>query len=93
MYKFCIAFVFALVVCVGSCFAVSPDNSVDNSLDPAPAATVGDYMLDAVSYAATSAGWTDTDHEWLNQIRLALTQSNTGSIRGYLQSQPDHREQ
>lgn len=86
MRKFCIAFVFALVVCVGSCFAVSPDDSVDNSLDSAPAATVGDYMLDAASYAATSAGWTDTDHEWLNQIRLALTQSNTGSIRGYLQS-------
>lgn len=86
MRKFCIAFVFALVVCVGSCFAVSPDDSSDNTLDPAPAATVGDYMLDAVSYVASSAGWTDTDHEWLNQIRLALTQSNTGSIRGYLQS-------
>ena len=86
MRKSCIAFVFALVVCVGSCFALSPDDSVDNSPGPAPAASVGDYMLDAVSYAATSAGWTDTDHEWLNQIRLALTQSNTGSIRGYLQS-------
>ena len=86
MRKFCIAFVFALVVCVGSCFAVSPDDSTDNSIDSAPVATVGDYMLDAVSYAASSAGWTDTDHEWLNQIRLALTQSNTGSIRDYLQS-------
>ncbi len=86
MRKFCIAFVFALAICVGSCFAVSPDDSIDNSPDSASAATVGDYMLDAVSYAATSAGWTDTDHEWLNQIRLALTQSNTGSIRGYLQS-------
>ena len=86
MRKFCIAFVLALLVCFGSCFALSPDDSVDNSPDSAPSATVGDYMLDAVSYAATSAGWTDTDHEWLNQIRLALTQSNTGSIRGYLQS-------
>ena len=86
MRKFCIAFVLALVVCVGSCFAVSPDDSIDNSLDSVPTATVGDYMLDAASYVATSAGWTDTDHEWLNQIRLALTQSNTGSIRGYLQS-------
>lgn len=86
MRKFCIAFVFALLVCAGSCFAFSPDYSSDNSLDPAPAPTVGDYILDAVSYAASSAGWTDTDHEWLNQIRLALTQSNTGSIRGYLQS-------
>lgn len=86
MRKFCIAFVFALLVCVGSCFALSPDDSTDNAPDPAPDATVGDYMLDALSYAATSAGWSDTDHEWLNQIRLALTQSNTGSIRGYLQS-------
>ena len=86
MRKFCIAFVFALLVCVGSCFALSLDDSVDNTLYSAPADSVGDYMLDAVSYAATSAGWTDTDHEWLNQIRQALTQSNTGSIRGYLQS-------
>lgn len=86
MRKFYIAFVIALFVCVGSCFALSPDDSIDNSLDSAPVATVGGYMLDAVSYAASSAGWTDTDHEWLNQIRLALTQSNTGSIRGYLQS-------
>lgn len=86
MRKFCIAFVFALLVCAGSSFAVSPDNSTDNSFDSVPSATVGDYMLDAVSYAASSAGWTDIDHEWLNQIRLALTQSNTGSIRGYLQS-------
>ena len=86
MRKFCIAFVLALFVCVGSCFALSPVDNTDNSLDSAPAATVGDYMLDAVSYAVSSAGWTDTDHDWLNQIRLALTQSNTGSIRGYLQS-------
>ena len=57
MRKFCIAFVFALVVCVGSCFAVSPDDSTDNSIDSAPVATVGDYMLDAVSYVASSAGW------------------------------------
>lgn len=86
MRKFCIAFVLALAVCVGSCFAVSPDDSIDSSLDSAAAPSVGDYMLDAVSYAASSSGWTDTDHEWLNQIRLALTQSNAGSIRGYLQS-------
>lgn len=85
MRKFCIAFFLALVICVGSCFALSPDDSFDNSLDSASSASVGDYMLDAVSYAASSAGWTDTDHEWLNQIRLALTQSNAGSIRGYLQ--------
>ena len=82
MRKFCIAFVFALVVCVGSCFALSPVSSIDNSLDSVPSASVGDYMLDAVSYAVTSAGWTNTDHEWLNEIRIALTQSSTGSIRG-----------
>lgn len=86
MRKFCIAFVFALLVCVGSAFAVSDADNSYYEFDPVPAASVGDYMLDAVSYAATSVGWTDTDHEWLNQIRQALTQSNTGSIRGYLQS-------
>lgn len=89
MRKFCIAFVFALVVCVGSCFAVSPDDSVDNSLDPAPASTVGDYMLDAVSYAASSAGWTSTDHDYLNQIRLALTSKNTGTLLSYIISIKD----
>ena len=82
MRKFCFAIVFALVLCVGSCFALSPVDSVDNSLDTSAPVTVGDHLLDAVSYVATSSGWSDTDHEWLNQIRLALTQSNTGSIRG-----------
>ena len=89
MRKFCIAFVFALVVCVGSCFALSPDDSIDNSLDPAPTASVGDYMLDAVSYAATSSGWTSTDHDYLNQIRLALTSKNTGTLLSYVISIKD----
>ena len=84
MRKFCIAFVFALALCVGSCFALSPDDSIDNSVDPAPAASVGDYMLDAVSYAASSSGWTDTDHDYLNQIRLALTSKNTGTLLSYV---------
>ena len=89
MRKFCIAFVFALAICVGSCFALSPDDSVDNSLDPAPAASVGDHMLAAVSYAATSSGWTDTDHDYLNQIRLALTSKNTGTLLSYVISIKD----
>ena len=80
MRKFCFAFVFAIVVCVGSCFAVSSDDSIDNSLDPAPADSVGGYMLDAVSYAVSSSGWTNTDHDYLNQIRLALTSKNTGTL-------------
>lgn len=89
MRKFCILFVFALVVCAGSCFAVSPDDSTDNSLDLAPSATVGDYMLDAVSYASTSSGWTSTDHDYLNQIRLALTSKNTGTLLSYVISIKD----
>ena len=89
MRKFCFAFVFAIVVCVGSCFAVSSDDSIDNSLDPAPADSVGGYMLDAVSYAVSSSGWTNTDHDYLNQIRLALTSKNTGTLLSYVISIKD----
>lgn len=86
MYKKLLALSLALALCVVPAFAVSDAVNSYYDFDPVPADTVGDYMLDAVSYAASSTGWTDTDHEWLNQIRQALTQTNTGSIRGYLQS-------
>lgn len=86
MRKFCIAFAFALVLGVCPAFAVSDADNSYYDFDPVSADSIGDYMLGAASYAVSSSGWTDTDHEWLNQIRLALTQSNTGSIRGYLQS-------
>lgn len=86
MYKKLLALSLALVLCVCPAFAVSDADNSYYDLEPVLADSVGDHMLAAVSYAAASAGWTDTDHEWLNQIRQALTQSNTGSIRGYLQS-------
>lgn len=59
-----------------SAFAVD-DNSY-YSFSP-----VTDSSLNSVmSVASTVVGWSDIDHDYLNQIRLALTQSNTGSIRG-----------
>lgn len=82
MRKFIITFVFALAICVGSSFALSPDYSFDNSFDPLPSPLVGHSMLDAVSYASSTSGWTDTDRDYLNQIRLTLTQSRTGTILG-----------
>ncbi|QRV61687.1 hypothetical protein [Inovirus sp.] len=86
MRKFCITFVFALALCVVSCFALSPDDSIGILPDSAPADTVGSHLLAAVSSAATSSGWNNTDRDYLNQIRLTLTQSNNGSIFGIIGS-------
>lgn len=86
MRKFCFAFVFALVVCVGSCFALSPDDCVDLTPYSFSSHTVGNRLVDTAASVYAVTGWSDTDRDYLNQIRLALTQSHTGTILGYLNS-------
>lgn len=86
MYKKLLALSLALVLCVCPVFAVSnPDNSY-YSFDPVPDASVGHYLLNAVSSTYATTGWTDTDHNYLNQIRLQLTEDISGSIRGSILS-------
>lgn len=82
MYKKLLALSLALVVCVCPVFAVSDADNSYYSFEPVSSYSLGGRSL--VTLAASSAGWTDTDHEWLNQIRLALTSKNTGTLLSYL---------
>lgn len=86
MRKFCIAFVFALVICVGSCFALSTDDCADLSSYSFSSNSVGYRLVDSAASVYASTGWTDTDRSYLIQIRNALTNSSSGTILGYLDS-------
>lgn len=76
MYKKLLALSLALVLCVCPAFAVSDAVNSYYYFEPVSYGSLGVRALSSVT------GWTDTDHDYLNQIRLALTQSGTGTIRG-----------
>lgn len=76
MYKKLLALSLALVLCACPAFAVS--DAVNSYYDFEPIS----YGSLGVRALSTVTGWTDTDHDYLNQIRLALTQTGTGTIGG-----------
>ena len=86
MYKNLLALSLALVLCVCPVFAVSDADNSYYSFE-----SVSDYTLRdrSLSTLAASYGWTDTDHDYLNQIRLALTSKNTGTLLSYIVSIKD----
>lgn len=81
MYKKLLALSLALVLCVSPVFAVS---DVDNSYYSFEPVTYGSLGGRSLSTLAASSGWSDTDHDYLNQIRLALTSKNTGTLLSYI---------
>ena len=81
MYKKLLALSLALVLCVCPVFAVSDADNSYYSFEPVTYGSLGSRPL--ASLAATS-GWTDTDHDYLNQIRLALTSKTTGTLLSYV---------
>lgn len=86
MYKNLLALSLALVLCVCPVFAVSAADNSYYSFEPVSSFSLGDRV---VSTVAASAGWSDTDHDYLNQIRLALTSNNTGTLLSYIISIKD----
>lgn len=86
MYKKLLALSLALVLCVCPVFAVSDADNSYYSFEPVSYGSLGGRSL--ATLAATS-GWTDTDHDYLNQIRLALTSKNTGTLLSYVISIKD----
>lgn len=86
MYKKLLALSLALVLCVCPVFAVSDVDNSYYSFEPVSYGSLGGRSL--ATLAATS-GWTDTDHDYLNQIRLALTSKNTGTLLSYVVSIKD----
>ncbi len=86
MYKKLLALSLALVLCVCPVFAVSDADNSYYSFEPVTYGSLGGRSL---STLATSSGWTDTDHDYLNQIRLALTSKNTGTLLSYIISIKD----
>lgn len=81
MFKKLLALSLALVLCVCPVFAVS---DADNSYYAFEPVSYGSLGLRSFSPLAASSGWTSTDHDWLNQIRLALTSKNTGTLLSYV---------
>lgn len=86
MYKKLLALSLALVLCVCPVFAVSDADNSYYSFEPVSYGSLGGRSL--ATLAATS-GWTDTDHDYLNQIRLTLTSKNTGTLLSYIVSIKD----
>ena len=86
MYKKLLALSLALVLCVCPVFAVSDVDNSYYSFEPVSYGSLGGRSL--ATLAATS-GWSDTDHDYLNQIRLALTSKNTGTLLSYVVSIKD----
>ena len=86
MYKKLLALSLALVLCVCPVFAVSDADNSYYAFEPVSYGSLGGRSL--ATLAATS-GWTDTDHDYLNQIRLALTSKNTGTLLSYIISIKD----
>lgn len=81
MYKKLLALSLALVLCVCPVFAVSDADNSYYSFEPVSYGSLGGRSLATL---AASSGWTDTDHDYLNQIRLALTSKNTGTLLSYI---------
>lgn len=86
MYKKLLALSLALVLCVCPVFAVSDADNSYYSFEPVSYGSLGGRSL---STLAASSGWSDTDHDYLNQIRLALTSKNTGTLLSYVISIKD----
>lgn len=86
MYKKLFALSLALVLCVCPVFAVSDADNSYYSFEPVSFGSFGSRPL--ATLAATS-GWSDSDHDYLNQIRLALTSKNTGTLLSYVISIKD----
>ena len=86
MYKKLLALSLALVLCVCPVFAVSDADNSYYEFEPVSRYSFGDRSL---SPLAATSGWTDTDHDYLNQIRLALTSKNTGTLLSYIVSIKD----
>lgn len=86
MYKKLLALSLALFLCVCPVFAVSDSDNSYYAFEPVSYGSLGSRSL--ATLAATS-GWTDTDHDYLNQIRLALTSKNTGTLLSYIISIKD----
>lgn len=86
MYKKLFALSLALVLCVCPVFAVSDADNSYYSFEPVTYGSLGGRSL---STLAASSGWSDTDHDFLNQIRLALTSKNTGTLLSYIISIKD----
>ena len=86
MYKKLLALSLALVLCVCPVFAVS---DADNSYYDFEPVSYGSLDVRSLSPLAATSGWSDTDHDYLNQIRLALTSKNTGTLLSYIISIKD----
>ena len=86
MYKKLLALSLALVLCVCPVYAVSDADNSYYSFESVSDFTIGNRSL---STLAVSSGWTDTDHDYLNQIRLALTSKSTGTLLSYIVSIKD----
>lgn len=86
MYKKLLALSLALVLCVCPVFAVS---DADNSFYSFESVSYGSLGNRSLATLAATSGWTDTDHDYLNQIRLALTSKNTGTLLSYIVSIKD----
>lgn len=86
MYKKLLALSLALVLCVCPVFAVSDADNSYYSFEPVSYGSLGGRSLATL---AASSGWSDTDHDYLNQIRLALTSKNTGTLLSYVISIKD----
>lgn len=86
MYKKLLALSLALFLCVCPVFAVSDADNSYYSFEPVAYGSLGGRSL---STLAASSGWSDTDHDYLNQIRLALTSKNTGTLLSYIISIKD----
>lgn len=86
MYKKFLALSLALVLCLCPVFAVSDADNSYYSFEPVSYGSLGGRSL--ATLAATN-GWSDTDHDYLNQIRLALTSKNTGTLLSYIISIKD----
>lgn len=86
MYKKLLSLSLALVFCVCPVLAVSDSDNSYYSFE-----SVSDYSLGgrSLSTLAATTGWNDTDHDWLNQIRLALTSKNPGTLLSYVISIKD----
>lgn len=86
MYKKLLALSLALVLCVCPVFAVSDADNSYYSFEPVSYGSLGSRSLATL---ASSSGWSDTDHDYLNQIRLALTTRNTGTLLSFIVSIKD----
>lgn len=80
MYKKLLALSLALFLCVCPVFAVSDASNSYYAFEPVSYGSLGGRSLATL---AVTSGWTDSDHDYLNQIRLALTSKNTGTLLSY----------